>query len=202
MPHQTLEYLDRSPAYADLGSTGAYVIDLRYATANNFLGRDLYGGFDRAFLHREAAGRLDQAAAELSRLRLGHRFKVFDALRPRSVQRVLWAAVEGTPNQSFIADPDRGSLHNYGFAVDLTIIDADGTELDMGAGFDEFTERAQPRFEAQCLARGEVSDAQLGHRHFLRDVMAGAGFTQLSHEWWHFDAITRAEAQANFEIIE
>jgi D-alanyl-D-alanine dipeptidase len=202
MSHPVLAHLDRSPDYVDLGASGAYLVDLRYATANNFLGKNLYGAFDRAFLHRDAAAKLERAREELAVLKPGHRFVVFDALRPRSVQRVLWAAVVGTPQEIFLANPDRGSLHNYGFAVDLSIVDQAGAELDMGAGFDEFTERAQPKFEEACLARGEVSSKQLANRHLLRDVMVHAGFAQLPHEWWHFDALSRAEVTQHFTIIE
>ena len=202
MSHPALELLRKDPAYVDLHQDTNYVIDLRYAGTNNFLGRDLYGDFNRAFLHAEAASKLARAARELSGARPGHRFLIFDALRPRAVQRVLWAAVVGTPNQAFLADPDLGSLHNFGFAVDLSIVDGSGRALDVGAGFDEFTERAQPKFEAECLRRGELSQAQLSERHFLRDLMAGAGFAQLPHEWWHFDALTRDQARAHYKIVE
>ena len=202
MSHPALEYLRQHADFTDLHQGGRYLIDLRYNGPNNFVGRDLYGEFNRAYLHREAATKLERAADLLTAWRADHRFVIFDALRPRSVQRVLWDEVVGTPNEQFLANPDLGSLHNYGFAVDLSIVDGAGRELDMGAGFDEFTARAQPKFEDQCLGAGEVTEAQLRDRHVLRDVMAAAGFKQLAHEWWHFDALTRDQARASFKIVE
>ena len=202
MLDQTLRQLQNDPRFRDLTDDPRFQIDLRYASPANFIGRDMYGVFRRAYLHRDAAERLSNAADDLARRRPGHRFVIFDALRPRAIQRVLWDAVVGTANQPFIANPDKGSLHNFGLAIDLSIVDAAGTELDMGAGFDDFRDVAQPRFEARCAAAGEISAEQLNTRHLLRDVMHAAGFTQLEHEWWHFNAATLAEARARYVIIE
>lgn len=194
--------LRHAPHFKDLTDDSRFVIDLRYASADNFIGRDMYGAFDRAYLHHDAAAKLDRAAQALTARRPDHRFVIYDALRPRAIQRVLWDLVKGTPDQMYIADPDRGSLHNFGLAIDLSIVDGRARALDMGAGFDDFREIAQPRHEARFAATGELSPAQLANRRLLREVMEGAGFTQLAHEWWHFNACSLDEARARYQIFE
>lgn len=199
---QSLRFVAASPDFSEIVPADGIALDLRYATADNFVGRNLYGEFDRAFLHRIAAAKLRRAAALLRELRPDHRLVVFDALRPRSVQAVLWDQVAGTEQQRYVANPKGGSIHNYGFAVDLSIVDGAGAELDMGTGFDDFTELSQPRHEARFLREGRLTEAQLANRLLLRRVMEEAGFTQLAIEWWHFDALPKAKVRANHRIIE
>ena len=198
----TLTRLIQSPEYTELRPAADLTIDLRYQGTNNFIKQNLYGTFNRAFLHRHAFAAFDLARAELAKRAPSLSFVVYDALRPRSIQRILWQAVVGTPNQKYLADPDRGSLHNYGFAIDLGLTDRGGRELDMGAGFDDFREIAQPQFEGRFLASGELTPAQISNRDLLRAVMAAGGWTQLAHEWWHFDAKSRADVEANYVIVE
>lgn len=198
----SLNFVLRSPDFTELVSGLRFSIDLRYASANNFVGRDMYGVFNRAFLHQRAAEQLDHAWTQLQKESPGARFLIFDALRPRSIQRVLWAEVVGTANQSYIANPDQGSLHNFGFAVDLSVLDERGRELDMGAGFDDFRPIAQPKHEAEFLAQGLLTRAQHENRLLLRRAMEAAGFAQLPHEWWHFDALPRTQVREGFTIVE
>ncbi|MGE0529349.1 MAG: M15 family metallopeptidase [Bdellovibrionales bacterium] len=191
-----------SSDFVEICTDVRFVIDLRYASANNFVGRDMYGPFRRAFLHRLAAEKLFRAAEFLRQTAPGHRFLIYDALRPRSIQWVLWEHVRDTANQMYIANPDVGSLHNFGFAVDLTVVDPGGRELDMGAGYDDFRPVAQPRLEAEHLSSGVLSVHHINHRLILRTVMTEAGFTQLPHEWWHYDALPKEDVRRRFQIVE
>ena len=198
----SLQYVLSSEDFVELKPGARWDLDIRYATTNNFVGVDMYGEFNRAFLHRISAGMLEKAADLLAAQRPGFKFLIFDALRPRSIQRVLWSHVVGTEGEKYIGNPDRGSMHNFGFAVDLTVLDAGGDALDMGAGFDDFRDIAQPQLEEQFLRLGLLTTAHIANRTLLRGAMEGAGFTQLRHEWWHFDALPREEVRAKFAIVE
>ncbi|MGE3172126.1 MAG: serine hydrolase [Planctomycetota bacterium] len=151
--------------------------DIRYATADNFLGEPVY---ERAapMLQRPAAAAL---LAAHERLRpLGYGLLVHDAYRPWSVTKVFWDA---TPAElrHFVADPARGSRHNRGCAVDLTLYDlATGAPVEMPSGYDEFTERAYPDWPGG-------TERQRFFRELLRRTMSACGFTVYEHEWWHFD---------------
>jgi zinc D-Ala-D-Ala dipeptidase len=188
--------------YVDISTMPGVRVDLRYATTNNFMGVNVYGDFKTALLHRSAAEKLAKAAQLLQQRHPGWNLLVFDALRPRSVQRRFWEKVKGTPMQMYVADPDDGSIHNYGFAVDLSLVDAAGKEVDMGTPFDSFDPLAQPQLEDKYIQDGKLTAQQAANRHILRDAMEGAGFIQLPIEWWHYDAITRAEAKAQYQIVE
>lgn len=178
------------------------LVDLKYSSPDNFIGQDVYGDLDKCFLQKEAAAKLAAAQRKLTELRPGWRLLVFDGARPRRIQARFFAIVEGTPQQQYVADPARGSIHNYGAAVDLTIVDAGGRELDMGTPFDFFGELAQPKLESEFLARGKLTRDQLDNRLLLRNVMTSAGFRPISNEWWHFDAFPPKEVRARYKIIE
>jgi D-alanyl-D-alanine dipeptidase len=199
---RSLAFLANSPDFFELKSGDGLRIDLRYGSTNNFVGYDMYGPFTRAFLHKFTAGMLFAALKRIRAARPDHGFIIFDALRPRSVQRVLWKHVVGTEGEKYIANPDLGSLHNFGFAVDLSVVDGAGRELDMGAGYDDFRPIAQPQLEEKFVREGLLTDAHMANRKFLRQAMESAGFIQLPHEWWHFDALPKAEVRARFQIVE
>ncbi|MDH5557511.1 MAG: M15 family metallopeptidase [Alphaproteobacteria bacterium] len=199
---ESVRFVSSSPDYVELGPTDGVAVDLRYATVNNFTGQNLYGEFDSAFLHGIAAAKLRDAVARLRRINPEYQLVIFDALRPRSVQWQLWEKVVGTDQQKYVANPKGGSIHNYGFAVDISILDGAGRELDMGTPFDDFTPLAQPRYEEKFLKEGRLTEAQIANRRLLRRVMEEAGFSSLRLEWWHFNALPRAEVKANYKIIE
>lgn len=161
--------------------------DLRYATADNFVNRPVYAGIDCAWLRREAADALEHAAAWLHACRPGYRLLVLDALRPQRIQQQLWDALQGTPLTMYLAHPERGSIHSYGMAVDLTLLDPQGREVDMGSGFDEMTLASHPDHETEHLALGTLTAQHLTERGWLRAAMREAGFHGISTEWWHFD---------------
>lgn len=199
---QTLAKISQDPEYSRLELIPGVRVELRYASPDNFMNRDVYGSFREGFLHHKAARMLAQAARAVGKARPGHALLVLDALRPRSAQRILWDHVKGTEQERYVANPDRGSLHNYGCAVDLTVIDAGGRELDMGTGFDAFVPLSQPKLEQDFVALGKLTRAQLENRLLLRRAMEGAGFIQLPHEWWHYDAFPGDQVRAEFRIVE
>ena len=198
----SLRAVAADPDFVQIKDGRAVKVALRYATTDNFVHTNVYGGFDHAWLRRLAAGKLARAEALLRREHPGWKFVIWDALRPRSVQRIFWARVVGTDQQKYVADPDRGSIHNFGLAVDLTLIDAAGRPLDMGTGFDDFTPLAEPDHEDGLLKAGKLDWPQLHNRHILRSLMTRAGFHTIPEEWWHFDALPIAEVKAKFKIVE
>jgi D-alanyl-D-alanine dipeptidase len=175
------------PEFTHLAGLPQIVIDLRYASADNFAERNLYGELDCAYLRRDAAKGLAQAADWLAARRPGYRLRVLDALRPQRVQEQLWAKLAGTPLELYLAHPERGSIHSFGMAVDVTLLDPTGVEVDMGSGFDELSERSHPALDAEHLALGVLSAAQIAERGWLRAAMRAGGFHGISSEWWHFD---------------
>ncbi len=191
-----------SKDFVELKPSAAVAIDLKYATPDNFIGEDVYKNFCHAFLHRFAFRKLEKAAEFLQRQKPQCKFLILDALRPRSVQRILWAKVKGTDEESYVADPDKGSMHNYGMAVDLTVIDEKGQWLDMGSGFDDFRELSQPILEEKFLQSGMLTAKHRENRLLLRHSMEAGGFLSIKTEWWHFNAMTLDEARKDFQIIE
>ncbi|WP_395687586.1 M15 family metallopeptidase [Caenimonas koreensis] len=178
------------------------VVDLRYAGTSNFVGRDLYGTLDCAWLHHRAATGLEKAVKWLAREAPGHRVLVLDALRPHRVQLQLWDFLEGTDLRQYVADPARGSIHSFGMALDATLIDAQGRELDMGSGFDEMTELSHPRLDEQHLASGALTPAQHSNRVLLRSAMNAGGFEGIDNEWWHFDMLDRELVRRTYTRVE
>jgi D-alanyl-D-alanine dipeptidase len=162
-------------------------VDLRYTTRDNFLGRVLYLGLNCAYLRVEAGLALEQAARRVSDIQPGVRLRVLDALRPQRVQEQLYRELENTPVAMYLAHPERGSIHSFGMAVDVTLVDEQGRELDMGSAFDEMTLVSHPDREAEHLALGMLTPQQLVHRGCLRAAMRQAGFQGIHSEWWHFD---------------
>jgi D-alanyl-D-alanine dipeptidase len=180
----------------------AVAVDIRYSTQNNFTGKDLYGDFDACYLHETAALKLEEAARDLSRQHPGWKLLLFDCLRPRSVQKILWNEVKGTAQEPYIADPSSGSVHNYGYAVDLSLIDDKGRELDMGTPYDTFDILSRPTQERTFLKNGKLTRKQVHNRKILRKVMTHAGFIQLPDEWWHYDALPPDSVKNKLPIIE
>jgi len=177
-------------------------VKLMYSTTDNFIGQDAYGDLETCYLVVEAAEKLSQAQKLLDQANPGYKLIVYDGLRPRSVQQIMWDLVKGTDFQPYVANPLTGSIHNYGAAIDLSIIDPNGTPLDMGTPFDFFGELAQPGLEQQFLKEGKLTEKQIANRLLLRNTMKKAGFYELSIEWWHFNAFPTKYIKANYQIIE
>ena len=190
-----------SPEFRHLDSIAGIDVDLRYATANNFVGRDLYSPYDCAWLHVEAAAALERAVAWLAVHAPGLKPLVLDALRPQRVQQQLWDALEGTDLRLYLADPARGSIHSYGMALDITLLDEGGRELDMGTGFDDMTELSHPALDEGFVLAGQLTEQQLANRRLLREAMLQAGFLGIKTEWWHFDCGDRDLVRATFRRV-
>ncbi|MGZ3690028.1 MAG: M15 family metallopeptidase [Pseudobdellovibrio sp.] len=198
----SLQVVLNSPEFVEITDSDFFKIDLKYAADDNFMNENVYLDFRRAFLHEFASKKLSEAAKNLKKINPSYKFVIYDGLRPRSVQWKMWNKVKGTDHQQYIANPESGSNHNFGMAVDLSILDEKGYILDMGTGFDEFDERSQPKHEERFFAEKKLTEKHLANRKILRDCMEAAGFKQLSTEWWHFDALPRAEIRANYKIVE
>ncbi len=187
LPMLRVEDIAGHPGFRRLASLRGVPFDLRYAGTNNFAGLDLYGAMDCAWLRTEAAEGLEAAAAWLAQRRPGWRILVLDALRPQRVQEAIWQDVAGTDMEHYFANPQRGSIHSFGMAVDVTLIDPHGRESDMGSGFDEMSPASHPALHAEHLASGVLSAAQVAERQCLHDAMMHGGFHGIPTEWWHFD---------------
>ena len=196
-----LEAVGSDPQFRHLSSIAGIAVDLRYATPDNFVGRDLYSPIDCAWLHRDAAAALEHAVAWLAAHRPDHHLLVLDALRPQRVQQQLWDALQGTELLGYIAEPSRGSIHSFGMALDITIVGPDGQELDMGTGFDDLSERSHPALELVLLEKGEITEEQVAHRRLLRDAMFQAGFFGINSEWWHFDCGDRVLVRQTYTRV-
>ena len=196
-----LEAVGSDPQFRHLNTIAGIAVDLRYATPDNFVGRDLYSPIDCAWLHRDAAAALEQAVAWLAAHRPDHHLLVLDALRPQRVQQQLWDALQGTELLGYIAEPSRGSIHSFGMALDITIVGPDGRELDMGTGFDDLSERSHPVLELSLLEKGEITEEHVAHRRLLRDAMFQAGFFGINSEWWHFDCGDRVLVRQTYTRV-
>ena len=161
------------------------VLEMRYAGTNNFTGKRLY---DKAecWLNGVAAARLDAVQKDLEQPGLG--LKMWDCYRPLSVQRVFWSLV---PDERYVANPAKGSRHNRGAAVDLTLVRADGVELGMPTPHDDFTARAHRDFT-------DLPPEVLANTRLLEKAMVRHGFVPLPTEWWHYDS----EGWESFPILD
>jgi len=177
-------------------------VDLKYSTNDNFVGKDIYKDLDICYLRAEVAQKLVISQNYLKELHPNYSLIVYDGLRPRSVQWNMWNLVKGTKQQKYVGNPKNGSIHNYGAAVDLSIIDETGKPLDMGTKFDYFGKLAQPKLEAKFLKQGKLTKEHIANRKLLRKVMKKGGFTNISIEWWHFNAYSRKVVKEKFGVVE
>ena len=175
-----------------------------YATPYNFMGRVLYTDLDEAYLVPEAMEKLQKANDILRKRRLDLHLVVYDAARPRTIQEQMWAVVENTDLEDFVANPNKrgGGPHNYGIAVDVTLVDCAGHPLPMGSEYDYFGDRARVDIEPQLFEKGEITYRELQNRKLLREIMTEAGWLTISSEWWHFNAMPLAEASQKLTVIK
>ncbi|WP_411032188.1 M15 family metallopeptidase [Spongiimicrobium sp. 3-5] len=151
-----------------------FVYDLRYATKNNFLEAKVYNCAE-CYTRVKTAKALLKANAQF--MKQGYKIKFFDCYRPNSVQYKMWAIV---PNPQYVADPVKGSIHNKGGAVDITLVTLDGEELDMGTDFDFFGKKAYHD-------NLDLPKTVLDNRTLLKGIMESHGFWSIRTEWWHYN---------------
>lgn len=182
-------------------------VELKYSTTENFVGRDMYGALERAYLERKFAEQVVRAQEILCKRHPQYSLLIYDAARPISVQRTMRRMVEGTKWESFVADGTKGGRHNYGVAVDLTIVDENGSPLDMGAKFDELSPKSAVKgtpdnsdpatrtievyrtFVRNMQRQGIIGVQAANNRILLLEVMLEAGLVPYRREWWHFELI-------------
>lgn len=178
-------------------------VHLVYATEENFMGEVLYRDLHKAFLLPEMAERVVRAQALLKAERPELSLMILDAARPLSIQRKMFHLVAGTPRNIYVSNPKHGpGLHNYGAAVDVTLVDTLGRLLDMGTEFDHFGPEAHTDIETQLVRDGKISQEALENRRLLRRVMKEAGLKPLRSEWWHFNLMSREQARQQLKPID
>jgi D-alanyl-D-alanine dipeptidase len=161
------------------------IVDIKYATEDNFTKKRLYDS-NTCFLRKSTAVKLATVQRELEGMNLG--LKVWDCYRPLAVQRILWAIL---PDERYVANPKKGSRHNRASAVDVTLVDSQGKELQMPTGFDDFSPKAHHHYQ-------DLPDQAIRNRELLKGLMGKAGFIPLSEEWYHYDD----EKWMQFNIID
>ncbi|HIP31440.1 MAG TPA: peptidase M15 [Crocinitomicaceae bacterium] len=179
-------------------------VDLKYASSDNFMGIQLYDTLKVVYLNIEVAERLSNCQDYLDSIHPGYNLLVYDGVRPWQVQKEMWDALDSIPvyrRGKFVSNPARGSVHNYGAAVDLTIIDSVGNILDMGAGYDDSRKIAYPSLEYKFFASGELTKVQVENRKLLRKVMKSQKFRNIPSEWWHFNAFSRVTSSRKYQRL-
>lgn len=151
-----------------------FVYDMKYATLDNFLKAKVYDCAE-CFLRIKTVKAMIKANTEF--MKMGYKIKIFDCYRPLDIQKRMWKIV---PNPEYVANPSKGSIHNRGGAVDITLVDANGVELDMGTTFDFFGIEAGHNYQ-------NLSQKIKSNRELLKTIMIQNGFNSLDSEWWHYN---------------
>lgn len=179
-------------------------VKLMYSTKDNFLHRDIYKNFVHAYLQKEVALKLIKAQHFLESIKPGYKLIIYDAVRPLSVQKFMWDSIDISPydKYKYLSNPKYYSLHNYGAAVDVSILDQNNKPLDMGTPYDYFSELAYPCFEKRFLKLGKLTQKQYQNRLLLRNIMTKNHFSGISTEWWHFNSCSMKYAKTHFPLIK
>ncbi len=177
-------------------------VDLKYSSTDNFMGINMYGDLYKAYLRPEIAQMVVNAQKYLKDINPEYTLVIYDAARPLSAQRMMYEKVQGTKFSKYVAKPAKGGgFHNYGCAVDVTIL-YKGKPLDMGAEFDEFSTLSHINNEQYNLKIGKLSQEAYNNRQILRKVMKKAGFDTYRCEWWHFQHYTKKYMRSHFKSID
>ena len=167
----------------------------------NFFRENFYMGLKKAYLRKEVAQKLSLAQKHLKSEFSGYSILIMDASRPRSVSQLMYDKMKGTKFEKFVANPKKGSMHNYGIAVDVTIVDGNGKEIDMG--FTPFYKSNLSIYWGYTkLKVFDLRETQKQNRKLLSNVMKRVGFIPLSYEWWHFNGMPKDKARKKYQIIE
>ena len=177
-------------------------VDLKYSSTDNFMGVNMYGDLYKAYLRTEIADMVVLAQKYLKEINPEYALVIYDAARPLSAQRMMYEKVQGTKFSQYVAKPTKGGgFHNYGCAVDVSILH-NGKPLDMGSGFDEFSTLSHITNEKSNLKKGKLSQEAYDNRQVLRKVMQKAGFDTEPCEWWHFQHYTKKYMRSHFKSID
>ena len=199
---ETARYLESIGLVNIAEADSSIIVDLMYTRADNFTAKVLYEDLHEAYLHPDAMKGLLLAQQELKKRYPGRRLIVYDAARPMSVQQKMWNVVKGTSKYIYVSNPARGGgLHNYGLAVDISILDEAGNPLPMGTEVDHLGPEAHITNEAALVQSGKMTKQEQANRQLLRSVMRTAGFRALPSEWWHFNWCSRQEAKQKYKVI-
>ena len=168
----------------------------------NYFRENYYNGLDKAYLRKEVATKLSNAQRFLKTKHPNYSLLILDAARPRSVSKKMYEKMKGTKFEKYVANPKKGSMHNYGIAVDITIVDDNSKELDMG--FSPFRKSKLNLYWqfAKMKIGFKLKKNQAENRKLLADTMKKAGFNPLSYEWWHFNGMPKDQARRKYNIIE
>lgn len=178
-------------------------VALMYSTEDNFVGKDMYGDLETAYFLPHFAKKVAKAQRLLRAKRPGWRILVVDAARPMSIQRLMYSLVKDTPNKVYVADGSKGGCHNYGVAVDVTLLDERGRRVDMGTPVDHFGVEAHTGREAELVATGAISAVAASNRKLLKEIMQKAGFASYYREWWHFsENIPMSEVRSRYKLLD
>lgn len=197
------------------------LVELKYATEDNFMGVNMYGTLTNAYLESVFALKVVRAQQILKSRYPNYTLLIYDAARPISVQRYMHSAVQGTAFEDFVADGSRGGRHNFGVAVDLTIATTDGVPLDMGAAFDEFSDASAVKgtpdssdastrnigvyrdYINALRDHGVISAVAAENRILLMEIMCEAGLVPYRLEWWHFEElISMADTRQKYRLLD
>lgn len=178
-------------------------VELKYSTTDNFVGIDMYGELEKAFCQPDVAQKLRKAYKALQKEDTTLTLLIFDAVRPISVQQKMWDTLKLPIREKtkFLSNPKNHSIHNYGAAVDISLITKEGEELDMGTPFDYLGVLAHPREEQKLLKQGKLTEAQVKNRKLLRKVMKEGGFFNIQTEWWHWNSCSRNTAKRKYQVV-
>lgn len=181
------------------------MVELKYSTEDNFMQKDVYGCLTNCYLQPDVAERLKVCQEELKSIDSNLTLLVYDGLRPRLVQQYMWDLLDMPINEKvkFVSNPAKGSLHNFGAAVDITLYDlSKQAPLDMGTPYDYIGVLAWPTQEAAMLQDSLLTQEQVDNRILLRKVMKEGNFFNIQTEWWHFNACYRDKAKEIYWIVE
>ncbi|MFH0783039.1 MAG: M15 family metallopeptidase, partial [Pseudomonadota bacterium] len=168
----------------------------------NFFRENYYSGLSKAYLQKSVALKLAEAQKNLKNNHPSYSLQILDAARPRTVSKAMYDKMKGTKFEKFVANPTKGSMHNYGIAVDITIVNGEGKELDMGISpFRKSTVGLYWEYAMIKIGK-KLSKEQKQNRELLSETMKKAGFLPLSFEWWHFDGMEKEIARKIYKIIE
>ena len=201
---RNLDSLMRAYGMVEVTSLAPHIrVQLKYATRDNFIGTNMYGTLRKAYLHPNLARALARAQKTLEREKPGYAFLIYDAARPQSVQRRMYQAVAGTPKKIYVAAPERGGRHNFGVAVDLTIVDATGKPLDMGSPFDHFGEEAHLGDEGARVKQGIFTPEVPANRALMQRLLGAEGLRPYDKEWWHYqERMSMPEVRKQYHLLD